>query len=591
MRNMLGGRASLPVPTAELSASGVPPGGLASPGVSRSAKPKRHKRLRWAVAVVVVLGLSGGGYAYASTGSKSASYVLGAARLATVSQTVGVSGTLRPASTRTLDFPTGGVVSTVDVSPGQKVRAGQVLASLDTAPLQAQLASAQASLASAQARLTSDQAGPSASQLSSADAQVASARTALSNDITNLTVDEQALVTDQATLATAQATLTSGPGAGQPVPSYSTGEPLSATESLLVTDERLAVDDGTSTQPSVSSPSGGGAKGSGGSGSAGTTASGGAGNAGATGSSGKAGGPLSSPVAAVQAAVSAASRVVGNLEQVSSAQVILSDANAALSALSTPAPALTLTAARDAVTVAEDQVATAKADLAGAKLIAPAAAVVVAVNIAPGQPAPGAGSRMGTSSTGAIVLEDPSSFVAVADVSDAQIGEVHLGQAALVTAAGQTTPVSGSVSEITPTATTTSGVATYPVGITLKGDPTGLFDGMSAQVSIVVAQASHVVAVPSSAVHTVGSRNFVLVLRKGKRVTRRVKVGASGGGLTQITSGLSAGDQVVLANRRAPLPSGAIPRSGRGFGRFGGGRFGGGRVGGGKSRGGGKGGR
>lgn len=606
MKNVLGrGARGSPV-TMEVPAAGATSMGPTSPALADPPRRRRRVGRRWGVVVVVVVALAGGGYAYASTRTKPASYVLGAARLATISQVVGVSGALQAVRTWTLDFPTSGVVSAVEVTPGEKVRAGQTLASLDTSSLRSQLASAQAALASAQAKLASDQAGPSASQLASAKAQVASAQTALANDDTNLTIDEQSLAVDQASLAADQATLTSGPGAGQAVPSYSTGESLSATESLLAADEQLAADDGASAQPSVSSPSAGGTK-----------VSGGSGSTGSSGSSASGGGSVSSsPAPTAQAAVAAASKVVGDLEQISSAQGSLSAASAALSAISSPTPSSTVIADQDAVTAAQDQLSIAKANLAGSTLAAPAAAEVAEVNVSAGQsvsgggstspgtsgPAgssgtsgsaggssggsSGAGSSGGSSSTGAIVLYSPGSYLAVADVSDAQIGQVHLGQRALVTPAGQTAPILGSVTSITPTATTTSGVAAYPVDVTLKSDPGGLFEGMTAQVSIVITRASGVLAVPSSAVHTLGSHNFVLVLRNGKRVDQPIKIGASGGGLTQITSGLHAGEPVVLANARAALPSSRTtpsPRpafAGRGFGGGFGGFVGGGGPGG-----------
>ena len=65
---------------------------------------------------------------------------------------------------------------------------------------------------------------------------------------------------------------------------------------------------------------------------------------------------------------------------------------------------------------------------------------------------------------------------------------------------------------------------------------------MNVTVEIFVARSEGCMAVPSSAV----SGNTVQVLRDGEPVTVEVETGLTGGGYTEILSGLSADDQVVL---------------------------------------------
>jgi hypothetical protein len=77
-------------------------------------------------------------------------------------------------------------------------------------------------------------------------------------------------------------------------------------------------------------------------------------------------------------------------------------------------------------------------------------------------------------------------------------------------------------------------------------------------------------SVPTSAVHTVGTFHTVTVLTNGKPTTVRVQVGTIGAERTEITSGLAAGQVVVLADLGA-----AIPSAGTNTGGFGGGGFGG----------------
>jgi hypothetical protein len=179
------------------------------------------------------------------------------------------------------------------------------------------------------------------------------------------------------------------------------------------------------------------------------------------------------------------------------------------------------------------------------------------------------------------VLFSTGSYNVQASVTDAQISRIKVGDQAVITPNGATQPVFGTVSQITPLATQSSGVSTFPVTIAITGTPPGLFAGASAQVSIVVLQRTDVLTVPTSAVHTVGSRSIVNVLENGKQVSHVVTTGATDAARTEITSGLSAGDQVILANLNAAVPSGNTTRPGGGFGGLGGGGFGGGGFGGG----------
>jgi multidrug efflux pump subunit AcrA (membrane-fusion protein) len=115
----------------------------------------------------------------------------------------------------------------------------------------------------------------------------------------------------------------------------------------------------------------------------------------------------------------------------------------------------------------------------------------------------------------------------------------------------------------------------------LTGDVPTLFAGSDATVSITLAQVHDAVTVPTSAVTSLGTISFVTVLTAGKPTNVRVTVGAAGPVLTQITSGLTVGEQVVLANMSTPLPTNSNPFAARGLTGGGGGGFVGVRIGGG----------
>jgi hypothetical protein len=122
-----------------------------------------------------------------------------------------------------------------------------------------------------------------------------------------------------------------------------------------------------------------------------------------------------------------------------------------------------------------------------------------------------------------------------------------------------------------------AGDPTFAVSIDLAGSQQKLYAGASATVSIVVRQRSNVLTVPTVAIRTVGGKTVVTKLVNGRGVQTEIGVGESFGGLTEVTKGLVAGDQVVIsvANRTGSSAT-ASPSGQR---RFGGGFPGGGGFG------------
>ena len=114
-----------------------------------------------------------------------------------VTQTVSVSGSVNAGGTARLNFQASGRVAEILVKVGDRVTAGQVLARLDTASLEASLAQAQANLASTQARYEQTAAGALPEDVASARLSVDNARRSL----------DQARRTAESDVATAKQTL------------------------------------------------------------------------------------------------------------------------------------------------------------------------------------------------------------------------------------------------------------------------------------------------------------------------------------------------------------------------------------------------
>jgi hypothetical protein len=137
-------------------------------------------------------------------------------------------------------------------------------------------------------------------------------------------------------------------------------------------------------------------------------------------------------------------------------------------------------------------------------------------------------------------------------LSESDINSVKVGQQATVTVnAASGEEVAGKVIDIgvlssSSSSTGTSSAVSYPVTIALTQTTKGLRAGMSATADIVTGQASGVV-VPTQALQ--GSS--VTVVTDGKRTSQRVATGVAGDSTTQVVSGLSAGQQVVVTSTSA----------------------------------------
>jgi membrane fusion protein, macrolide-specific efflux system len=141
----------------------------------------------WITAAVVAVLLAGGvsGFWLSRSSAKPVTvdpYRLVAAQLGTIRQAIASTGTISPAVQDALNFGVSGRVTSVRVTAGQKVTAGQVLATIDSSTLQANLAQAKATLASDQAKVASDTAAAASStQIAAENAAVTAAQAAVNS--------------------------------------------------------------------------------------------------------------------------------------------------------------------------------------------------------------------------------------------------------------------------------------------------------------------------------------------------------------------------------------------------------------------------
>ncbi|WP_239396704.1 efflux RND transporter periplasmic adaptor subunit, partial [Frankia sp. CiP3] len=130
-------------------------------------------------AVIIVAGSITVGLAVSSSATGSTPRQV-AASLGTIRQAVSATGVIQAAHEADLTFGVSGRVTTVSVTVGQQVSAGQPLATVDSAALTASVAQAQASVSTNQSRLSADQtAGATAAQLNADNQAITAAQDGL----------------------------------------------------------------------------------------------------------------------------------------------------------------------------------------------------------------------------------------------------------------------------------------------------------------------------------------------------------------------------------------------------------------------------
>jgi multidrug efflux pump subunit AcrA (membrane-fusion protein) len=506
-----------------------------------------HRRAVLIGAVVLVVVLGGGAAAWAEVGNGSAGYRLGTVTRADVATSMTVVGNVDPVSDAAASFQVAGQVATMTVTPGQQVTAGQSLGTLQTTALSETVSSDESTLAADQAKLVEDEENessaasatktpsPTASSGAKTSSPTSSTTTTttpptttpptrassgqnatVTQDQTVLTQDESTLATDQnkegADLAQAQKDCT-GANTGTPAGQATCEAALqrvSSDEQQVSKDQTTVSKDETALGQALAAESGG------------TTTG--------TSDPGDGDGAPSGP--ALTADITGAGSGSGN-------------ATSAETDTDTPEQIASDQADIDS---AEADLTDAQQSLKEATLTSPISGTVVSVGIDVGD------TVSADSSTEIVTIIGTKSYEVQATLDSAQVPSVKVGQSSSVEVDGVDGAVEGTVSQVGPVQSSDSGY-TYPVVVALPSSTSGLFTGSTANVDISTGSVSHVVAVATSAVETVGTRSFVLELDQGALTRKDIKIGMVGGTYTQVLSGLTPGQSVVLADYAEPVPS------------------------------------
>lgn len=538
------------------------------------------RRLRWPVLVVAGVLVAGSGTAYAVTSDRSTgNYRTVRASKGDVEQLLSTTGTVDAAHRADLGFGTSGTVADVLVALGDRVKAGQVIATLDRDALGAAVTKARASVARAVAQLASDEeAQADAVADSSADSSAASgsnqpkadqpSATPTSDDTAQPSAggsdpaveaalaklrDQQAAVVDAQSKATAaiaaakdaltaqqqackdayEASATSGSG-------KDAGGTSGDACSSALDEVQARQDDVSDAQDALASALS----------------------------------DLATTLAQAQAALEASSASSPSGSSTPSASDSSSpsgsqtpssggsDAPAADGSApqSTTPSAATLAADQAEIERARADLVDARQQLAQAVLRSTRSGIVRSLTVHEGD-------EVAAGDAVAVVVGGRAVTVATS-VSESKIGQVEVGQAVRVSMPGESGRAEGRVTAIGLVADRSSGTATYAVTVTVEDPAIALPTGSQALLDIVVANAKDVVTVPLSAVTRRGDQATVQTWDGTSLSTRTVTTGTVGDREVEVTQGLSAGDAVVLADIDQDITGAADSINDRsGFGR------------------------
>lgn len=523
--------------------------------------------IRGAGAGVAALGLAWA-LTSCSSGTHAAAPAFDTVTRGSVSTGVTASGALAAKTSEQLGFPTGGKLTSVKVKVGQKVQAGDVLATIDSRTAKATLRQAEANAEAQAAALGGASANPA---VQSAAATLGQARhvvlestqqAAATRDADNTAIsrakkqkhtDEDAKDDAEDSVNDAQDACDSAKSiaakANAAAAAAAQAVPADPSAAALATLAASATSTATSTCGGVASAE------------AGVTAA-------------------KQRIVADQTAIDTAEQrkrvddASGDLAQANAQQGVVSAQNAYNAAVA--ARPHTLDQQQAAVDAAQAQVDAAQKAVDDTTLKAPADGTISAVNgtkgeylspssgtsaLAPGSKAsiPGASGGGAASAAGGasptrpggtqfIVLSGLDQLQVVLPFEESDASQIKKGQSVDVQLdAVPDLQAKGTVVSVAPSATPIGNVVSYYVTVSLDNRDPRERDGQTANVTVLTAERTNVLTVPNTAVHQQGGASTVVVYEPtGDQRTVSFQAGLVGADRTEVVSGLNEGDRVVV---------------------------------------------
>jgi len=207
-------------------------------------------------------------------------------------------------------------------------------------------------------------------------------------------------------------------------------------------------------------------------------------------------------------------------------------------------------------TVDQAALALAQKNYDAAVVRAPVSGTIASISATVGQNAPTTSSSTVGSVSGLFVLTDVTALQVTASFSEADAAKLVVGQPTTYTfSALSNVTASGKLLSVDLLPTVSSGATSYKATFTIDGKVSGLKPGMTVTATVLTGAAYNVLQVASAAVTTRGTGSFVNVIttKNGADVITRtpVVIGLKGDSADQIISGVKNGTKVVLRSTTA----------------------------------------
>jgi HlyD family secretion protein len=182
---------------------------------------------------------------------------------------------------------------------------------------------------------------------------------------------------------------------------------------------------------------------------------------------------------------------------------------------------------------------------------------------------PGAQAPLPTSAatTAFMVIGNTGAMDVVIPFAESDASRIAVSQDATVTFdAVSSLSISGKVLALASAATTSNGVVNYYITVQLNQTNNALKQGMTANATVIVNRATNALTVPNLAITRTAGQAFVNVYVGGQQVPTPIETGVVGDQFTEVTSGLTGTEQIVMPTLKVNSAGGTRNQGGGGGG-------------------------
>lgn len=190
--------------------------------------------------------------------------------------------------------------------------------------------------------------------------------------------------------------------------------------------------------------------------------------------------------------------------------------------------------------VAEARVAAAQSTLNLAWITAPFNGIITDVNVLPGD--------IVSDGTTAFRLDDLSRLLVDVNVSEVDINQVKVGQAATLTFDSiSDAEYQGKVAEVARVGSTKNDVVNFVVTVEIMDSDARVLPEMTTAVNIVTTELADEILIPNRSVRQINNNRVIFILKNNVPTMTKIEVGATNGNYSVLKSGeITPGDLVIL---------------------------------------------